>query len=465
MQETDETAVSVIIPVHNSEKYLGQCIDSILRQTLTDIEVICVEDYSYDASFSILQSFQKKDNRLRIIRNEKNLGAGASRNRGIGEARGKYLLFMDADDFIAPFLLEKVYEECDRFELDICLYDYVKFDDKKGVNADRFTIKNIDREEVENKIFSLKKTGDIILLPWTCALWNRLIRRRFVTENGFLFQNLHNANDVFFSYVTLGSASRVRYIASEEPFLYYRINTENQLSNSRGKSPYCIYKALKAVVDFYSENLSEYMNEGFYNCILSHIIHSLRSVDYDCRRELAVFYHDEGLENLQLRQAYHKGYFSGLKKNMLEKIIHREEDTWLKTIDIDESTMFFNSERTAELSRFLAAQKDKCALWGAGKLGKRFLYECKSENVKLDYIIDNDRKKSKEVINGCKIRTFQECKRDYGIVLVSNSKWVDEIKNILHSEKMNVYLIDLYLFYGLKVDLAECIERITGDIG
>ena len=104
----EEIKVSVIIPVYNAEEHLEQCLDSILCQTLKEIEIICVDDGSKDSSPAILAEYAKKDNRVRVIRQE-NGGAGKARNTGLSAAKGKYLSFLDADDFSQPEMLEKAF--------------------------------------------------------------------------------------------------------------------------------------------------------------------------------------------------------------------------------------------------------------------------------------------------------------------------------------------------------------------
>lgn len=105
--------VSVIVPVHNAEKYLEQCLESILGQTLGDIEVICVNDRSTDCSAVILDGFAEKDPRLSVLQSP-GLGAGGARNIGLGAANGKYLSFLDADDFFEPDMLEATVEQAER---------------------------------------------------------------------------------------------------------------------------------------------------------------------------------------------------------------------------------------------------------------------------------------------------------------------------------------------------------------
>ena len=101
------TKISVIIPVYNSEKFLKKCLDSIINQTLNDIEIICIDDGSTDKSLRILNNFADKDNRITII-NQKNSGPSAARNKGIENAKGEYIGFVDSDDWIDLDFYEKL---------------------------------------------------------------------------------------------------------------------------------------------------------------------------------------------------------------------------------------------------------------------------------------------------------------------------------------------------------------------
>lgn len=106
--------VSVVVPVYNASAYLAQCMDSLVRQTLSDIEVICINDGSTDDSSEILKKYAAEDGRFRVISQE-NRGVSAARNRGMAEAQGKYIGFVDADDWISPDFYEKLYQAARQF--------------------------------------------------------------------------------------------------------------------------------------------------------------------------------------------------------------------------------------------------------------------------------------------------------------------------------------------------------------
>ena len=125
--------VSVIVPVHNAEKYLVQCLYSILGQTLQDIEIICVDDNSSDGSETILEQFAKEDSRLRVLRSP-GLGAGGARNIGLASAQGEYLSFLDADDFFEPDMLESAVAKAEEDQSDIVVYGSWLYDDSRQAN-------------------------------------------------------------------------------------------------------------------------------------------------------------------------------------------------------------------------------------------------------------------------------------------------------------------------------------------
>ena len=112
--------ISVIIPVYNTEKYLRQCLDTVVAQTLKDIEIILVDDGSTDDSLLICREYARKDDRIHVYHQE-NQGAGPARNYGIKVAKGQYFSFLDADDLFKLDMLERLYDKCSVTDSDICI--------------------------------------------------------------------------------------------------------------------------------------------------------------------------------------------------------------------------------------------------------------------------------------------------------------------------------------------------------
>ena len=114
--------ISVIIPVYNVENYWHVCLNSILEQSYGDFEIICIDDASTDSSLEILEYFAKKDSRVKILKNNSNRGPGFSRNRGLDVAEGKYISFLDGDDWFSPDAFETLIKKAEQDTLDLLLF-------------------------------------------------------------------------------------------------------------------------------------------------------------------------------------------------------------------------------------------------------------------------------------------------------------------------------------------------------
>ena len=130
MKHPETPLVSVIIPVFNTEDYLGQCLDSAVNQTLKDIEIICINDGSTDHSPAILEEYQAKDPRVVII-SQDNRGLSAARNCGMIKARGKYVYFLDSDDYVDSETLKRSTELAEKNDLDAVVFGFEQFADSK----------------------------------------------------------------------------------------------------------------------------------------------------------------------------------------------------------------------------------------------------------------------------------------------------------------------------------------------
>lgn len=224
----NQIKVSVIIPVYNAEKYLHQCIGSVLGQTLADIEVICVDDGSTDGSLDILREYSEKDGRVTVI-TQQNKFAGVARNTGMDAAKGKYYAFLDADDYITDDGLEKLYHIAEDNHLDFVKTACYQYDDTaKKVSVDPvysnswFKRKNqvIRFEDCHEQFMDV---GDV---PW-----NALYSAEFIKKNNLRYNNLRCANDSSFYIACLVNADRI--MVCEEYLVYHRTNVAGSLVSVR----------------------------------------------------------------------------------------------------------------------------------------------------------------------------------------------------------------------------------------
>jgi len=243
--------VSVIIPVYNVRAYLRRCLDSVLAQTLREIEIICVDDASTDDSPEILQEYAAKDSRVKVVRQE-NAGAGAARNTGLDLARGEYLSFLDSDDFFEPDMLEKAYDLAVRDRDDIVVFGSDQFRQKEtsgagGGSADDGEFVSVSwtirRENIPaSQPFSFRELNGNVFRTFVGWAWDKLFRAEFVREHAIRYQVQRTTNDMLFVYTALCLAERISIL--DEVMVHQRRDSKDSLSKTRENSWHCFHDAL-----------------------------------------------------------------------------------------------------------------------------------------------------------------------------------------------------------------------------
>ncbi len=224
--------VSVVVPVYNASPFLGQCLDSILEQTLQEIEIICVDDGSTDDSPNILKEYSDRDGRITLVR-QQNLYAGAARNRGMRMASGKFIIFWDADDFFEPDCLKEMYNKAEKTEADIVICECIAYDNEEQQDVDCYM--SINDHYLPNKnIFSREDMPDDIFQTFTGCLWDKLFRLDFVKRNYLKFQDIRTAEDIPFAYMALALADRITTVRKN--YIHYRKYVENSLESTKKDS-------------------------------------------------------------------------------------------------------------------------------------------------------------------------------------------------------------------------------------
>ena len=219
--------VSVVIPFYQSAVFLPELLESLLRQTLRDMEILCVDDGSTDGGLEIVKGFAARDKRVRWFRQE-NQGAGAARNRGIREARGEYLICLDADDLYAPNLLKKLYDTAQQRGADVVVCKYQGIDCWLGITLnDGIRIAHLPAKPVFSH-WDLQKNPFALISQGPT---NKLYRREFVQENGLRYSSTRASNDVSFWYHALFCAKRIACIPDQLITVRQHINPDSITSN------------------------------------------------------------------------------------------------------------------------------------------------------------------------------------------------------------------------------------------
>ena len=231
-------AISIIIPMYNVEKYIGECLDSILAQTFDDYEVIAVDDCSTDKTCEVVESYLPRFNdKLQLIRSDKNSGGrvGIPRNKGMRYAIGDYLYFMDSDDAMLDNALEILYNAAEKFAADVVHSDKCFYAPDDTVTTDKSKLELIVKDEsvnLNNQTVMSDKLEDRInqfitgFTRW--EPWSNFIRRNFLMENNIEFPLLSIADDMSFHIMITLAAEKI--ILTPESFYVFR---QRSTSNSR----------------------------------------------------------------------------------------------------------------------------------------------------------------------------------------------------------------------------------------
>ncbi len=257
--------VSVIIPVYNLERYLHQCMDSIVSQSLKDIEIICVNDSSTDDSLKILEEYAQTDKRVQVITQE-NAGAGAARNNGMRRATGKYLSFLDGDDFFEKDLLEKAYEKAEQLGADFVVYksDQYHTEKEEFVQAS-WVVREAELPPYEP--FTFRQMTMNVFKVFVGWAWDKLYNRDFVEQNHLFFQEQRTSNDMLFVFSSLVLAKKIGLIS--EVLAHQRRDAKDSLSKTRESSWMCFYYALIALKNrLIEEGYYEELEKDFVNYAL-----------------------------------------------------------------------------------------------------------------------------------------------------------------------------------------------------
>lgn len=291
--------VSVIIPVYNAEKYLGQMLESVLTQTMEKIEVICVNDGSTDKSTDIIKKFMKMDSRISLLEQPR-INAGTARNKGLLKAQGTYIVFWDADDRFDRKALEIMHRKAEKTKADICICGVCEFTGEGKVyetdgylKVDRLPKKDpFNKFDVRECLFDLGAN----------VVWNKMYRREFLMRNNLCFQEIRQANDTAFVIVSMYLAEAITCV--NKKLAFYRVDNQNSLTGRASETIFCPYQSYL----FTMQELEKYpevslVRKSFKNKAVKGMFRSLNiQTSFEAYKELYQFLQKEGLRELKIDQ-------------------------------------------------------------------------------------------------------------------------------------------------------------------
>ena len=301
--------VSVIVPIYNVEKYLEKCINSLLSQTLEDIQIILVNDGSKDNSGNIAREYEK-NNKNRIIYVEKeNGGLSDARNYGLKYATGDFVAFLDSDDYIEKNAYEEMYNKAIEENADYVECDFIwEFPNKIRVD----------------KQYPYKNKKEMLSFVRVVA-WNKLIKRQLIIDNNLEFPKGLRYEDIEFTYKLIPFVNKFAYV--DKPFIHY-VQREGSIANVQNERTAEIFTVLDNVIEFYKKNniYEEYRNELEYNYARYLLCSSLKRM---CKIK------DKTIREKLLTESWERlnSNFPNWKENVILKTVNIGKNKYMRTVN------------------------------------------------------------------------------------------------------------------------------------
>jgi glycosyltransferase involved in cell wall biosynthesis len=271
-----EINISFCLPVYNVEKYLKDCVNSIVSQMSEGFryEIVCVDDLSTDNSFVVLQELEKENPQLRAFKNEKNSGVGYTRNRLLSLAQGKYIWFVDPDDMLYPNVVELLFHKMESGDYNVLLGDYVTCDEEDNYNKFSATKDSCEFQEIsiENEEYGpVSQTGEKMF-----SVCMGMFKREFLIENHLFFQEKMIAQEdtLFYYELSLKLDSIIKY---RHPCYIYRQRSTSVMRARNPQRSKQYYLAMQIMYDVYTNHLTmeDYKNK---EVLLSRIHHTRQNL-------------------------------------------------------------------------------------------------------------------------------------------------------------------------------------------
>ena len=343
-------AISIVIPVYNTEKYLAQCLDSLMNQTFQDFEIICVDDGSTDNSRKVISQYHQKV----ILTTSEHKGVGYARNTGLKFAKGKYIHFLDSDDYFEPDMLETLYNSAEQNNVDIVVFS-AKRVDKNGNALPPDDFWPVNKEMAPyNQVFNWKEYTSDILAIFAPEPWNIFCRRDLILKNNLQFSELKSSNGADMNFIARFCADRILILDKE--FINYRYNRNNSITSSRN-----YINMIKARI-----KLKEYLvNQGLYNTLKEAFEYNITNIIIYIKSHLS--------------QEEFKTFIADFKEVC--------PNEWEKY-----SAILMKPNLNSQIFSEIAGG-NRVILWGASKFIINFIKEYKINNKNIIGFIDKDPQK------------------------------------------------------------------------
>ena len=266
--------ISILVPIYNVEKYLRQCLNSIVNQTLKNIEIICINDGSTDKSLEIIMEYIN-DNRIIII-NKFNSGYGDSMNKGIEFSSGEYIGIVESDDFVDINMFDFLYKFTENGEIDMVRSDYYLYYNENEIKPVNFNV----IKSIHNQMFNPIEFPNIFLM--VINIWAEIYKKELIINNDIKFLSSPGASyqDMSFFFKTIFKSNKIFYI--NKPFYYYRqTNPVSSIKNNNLNKVLSVFKEFYDVEKFFQKDLKRFyeIQKYYYSKKIKNLLWNLNRVD------------------------------------------------------------------------------------------------------------------------------------------------------------------------------------------
>lgn len=387
----NQVAISVIVPVYNVEKYVEECLDSILKQTFSDYEIICVEDASSDDSYNLIRKYEKQHKEIKVIQHTTNRGLSAARNTGMQEAEGKYILFVDSDDKLAHNnVLEELFFNAEKYETEMLYFDFERRNDDNmksfiptAHKAEEYSV--FEGRELFCNMMEAHKVG--------VEAWRVLFKKEFLMHNRLLFVEGLLHEDILFSFHCIMLVKRIVWI--KEIYYLYR-QREGSISNVKNKKrEESLYFILSKLYAYWSLNqFTERENEA-----------------------IAYFF------KIAYNQYQQYRLFSGVDEK--EPNYYSFAEKYIQNLVRKDSKIYLDAKKVAVI-----AEAESVIVYGAGVIAQNVIRFLQTMKVKIDRIAVTNKANNPDYILDIPVSEISELVeyKKTGVVIVAvNEKNAKEI--------------------------------------
>ena len=448
--------VTVVVPVYNVEKYLEQCIESILNQSFPDFELILVDDGSTDGSLDIERRYSAQNRRVKLIEKEHS-NAGEARNLGLEQAAGRYITFLDSDDYYEKDLLKKEYMQLEKDKADICACNGDHYNEQTGEyeSVEYFLIRKYIPEYIP---FCLEDCPDYIFQVIATGPWLRMYRVDFIKGNGLRYQSVVRGNDVFFSNMALALAKRITVV--DDVLVHHRIGLKQNLQSGLCDTP-DIYLDLELnwKTELERRNLFEKCHKSFGLYVLNNLRAHFSKNDERIQRKLKerikggvlgelgfVDYIEEKTKeyimNPELYGVWEEAGWLDFARMMLAWEFPEKSRTLVSLIDdmdrnrkiVDEGGREFG---VYDLFPFEFIPKgSRVIIYGLGKIGRGYIKQIKTSHwCKIVGVSDKEKSNNVYCYHFYEVKEMHGVQEyDYVIVSIANQEVARSVKDEMLSE-------------------------------